>query len=88
MRKKTTAGTDTPAKHEKAPEVYILRNWKEYAGESLLIIFSVILALVLTEVINNLHEKNETHDLVENIRNELIANKQLETEQLVYNGKY
>ncbi len=49
-------------------EVYVLRDWKEYAGESLLIIFSVLLALVLTEFINNIHDKNETRDLLNNIR--------------------
>jgi hypothetical protein len=65
-------------------EVYVLRDWKEYAGESLLIIFSVLLALVLTEFINNIHDKNETKDLLNNIRNELIANKKAETEQYAY----
>jgi len=66
------------------PQVYILRNWKEYAGESLLIIFSVLLALILTEFINNLHEKKETKDLLNNIRNELTINKQYEEEQYAY----
>ncbi len=65
-------------------EVYVLRDWKEYAGESVLIIFSVLLALVLTELINNIHDKNETKDLLNNIRNELIANKKAETEQYAY----
>ncbi len=65
-------------------EVYVLRDWKEYAGESLLIIFSVLLALVLTEFINNIHDKNETRDLLNNIRNELIANKRAEAEQYAY----
>jgi hypothetical protein len=69
------------------PQVYILRDWKEYAGESFLIIFSVLLALVLTEFINSLHEKNETKDLLNNIRNELIANKKAETEQYAYHQK-
>ncbi len=72
-----------PDKKEK-PSVYVLRDWKEYAGESLLIIFSVLLALVLTEFINSLHEKKETSELVENIRQELITNKQHETEQYAY----
>ena len=68
-------------------EVYVLRDWKEYAGESLLIIFSVLLALVLTEFINNIHDKNETRDLLNNIRNELIANKKAETEQYAYHQR-
>jgi hypothetical protein len=42
------------------PHVYVLRDWKEYLGESALIIFSVLLALVLTEYFNNLHDKKET----------------------------
>ncbi len=65
-------------------EVYVLRDWKEYAGESLLIIFSVLLALVLTEFINKIHDKNETRDLLINIRNELISNKKAEAEQYAY----
>jgi len=66
------------------PQVYVLRDWKEYAGESLLIIFSVLLALVLTEFINKLHDKNETRELLNNVRAELIANKQAEREQYAY----
>jgi len=72
---------------EKKPHVYILRDWKEYAGESLLIVFSVLLALVLTEYFNNLHERKETKDLLNNIRAELLANKQAETEQYAYHVK-
>jgi hypothetical protein len=87
MSKKITAGnikTDTRQNHDQKPEVYVLRNWREYAGESFLIIFSVLLALILTEFINGLHEKNETKDLLNNIRTELTANKQAETEQYAY----
>lgn len=72
-----------PAKQH-IPEVYILRDWKEYAGESLLIIFSVLLALILTEFINNLHEKSETRNLLENVRTELSINRKLEAEQYAY----
>ena len=74
--------TATASKHK--PEVYIIRDWKEYVGESLLIIFSVLLALGLTEYINNLHEKGETKDLINNIRTELITNKQREADQYAY----
>jgi hypothetical protein len=69
------------------PEVYILRDWKEYAGESLLIIFSVLLALVLTEYFNNLHEKSETREILQNIRAELVHNKKNEIEQYAYQLK-
>jgi hypothetical protein len=66
------------------PEVYILRSWKEYAGESLLIVFSVLLAIILTEYINNQHEKSDTKDLLNNIRTELKTNQQKEKEQYAY----
>jgi len=66
------------------PEVYILRDWKEYLGESFLIMFSVLLALVLTEYFNNLHEKKDTKELLENIKTELVHNKQAEQEQYGY----
>lgn len=78
-----------PANHhtEQITKVYTMRDWKEYAGESLLIVFSVLLALILTEYISNLHQKSETKELLENIKQELITNKQVETEQLAYNLK-
>lgn len=72
------------AAHKPKPEVYILRDWKEYLGESFLIIFSVLLALVLTEYFNNLHEKRDTRELLNNIRTELVSNKKAEQEQYVY----
>jgi len=72
------------AAHKPKPEVYILRDWKEYIGESGLIVFSVLLALVLTEYFNNLHEKRDTRELLNNIRTELVRNKQAEQEQYVY----
>ncbi|MBV8391440.1 MAG: hypothetical protein JO080_16660 [Mucilaginibacter sp.] len=78
---------DVPKKkphHKGTPEVYILRDWKEYLGESFLIIFSVLLALVLTEYFNNLHEKKDTKELLDNIKTELIHDKQFEQEQYTY----
>lgn len=68
-------------------EIYTVRDWKEYIGESLLIVFSVFLALFFTEVINSFHEKNETKELVHNIRAELIRNKQYTAEQYAYDQK-
>src|ERR1700759_3372942 len=73
-----------PERHKEKPEVYILRDWKEYLGESFLIIFSVLLALVLTEYINNQREKKETRELLNNIKEELIKNKQAELDQYNY----
>lgn len=72
------------AAHKGKPEVYMLRDWKEYLGESFLIIFSVLLALILTEYINARHEKSETRDLLNNIKEELIKNKQAEQDQYNY----
>jgi len=86
MDEKQPAFPKKPQHTAKKPkqEVYILRDMREYLGESLLIIFSVFLALVVTEYINTLHEKSQTRELMENIKNELVKNKQLETAQYAY----
>jgi hypothetical protein len=86
---KPDEGNSAPVKHdtEQIVKVYTLRDWKEYVGESFLIIFSVLLALILTEFISSLHEKSETRELLENVKKELITNKQFETEQLAYHLK-
>ena len=70
--------------HKTKPEVYVLRDWKEYLGESALIIFSVLLALFLTEYITTIHDKNETREILKNIKEELISNKKAEEEQFAY----
>ncbi|MDO3625029.1 hypothetical protein [Mucilaginibacter sp. BT774] len=87
MQEEQQPAPETPHKkshHKDTPEVYILRDWKEYLGESFLIIFSVLLALILTEYFSSLHEKKETKELLDNIRTELIHNKQKEQEQYTY----
>ncbi|MBS1519393.1 MAG: hypothetical protein JST50_00235 [Bacteroidetes bacterium] len=87
MQEEAQPVPETPHKkshHKDTPEVYILRDWKEYLGESFLIIFSVILALVLTEYFSNLHEKRDTKELLDNIKTELIHNKKAEQEQYTY----
>ena len=66
------------------PEVIAIRTWKEYFGESLLIIFSVVLAIILTEVINKIHENNQTHEIIRELRDELITNKKAEEIQYQY----
>ena len=66
-------------------EVYTVRDFKEYLGESLLIIFSVILALILTEFFNNLHEKNNTREILRSIVAELKLNKAAIIEMKKYN---
>jgi hypothetical protein len=73
-----------PRAKKEIPEVLTVRNAKEYIGESLLIIFSVLLALLLTEFITDQHEKSDAKELVHNIRQELINNKTKEQAQFDY----
>jgi hypothetical protein len=65
--------------------VYPVRDWKEYLGESLLIVFSVLLALSLTEYISKLHEKNNTKNILKSISTELNHNKNAIREMQDYN---
>lgn len=69
---------------EKHPIVVVERDWKEYVGECLLIVFSVILALVVTEFINNLNDKRKTNEILHELKEELIDNKKNEEEQYAY----
>src|ERR1700712_1144236 len=69
---------------EHHPVVVVERDWKEYLGECLLIVFSVILALILTELINNLNEKKKTSEILHQLKEELINNKKFEEEQYQY----
>jgi len=73
-----------PRKKHTHPQVVVVREWKEYMGESALIIFSVLLALILTEWINKKHEENQTREIVNDIRSELIENKTAAEEQYQY----
>lgn len=61
------------------------KNWKEYLMESVLIVFSVLLALFLTESINNRHDKRNTEVLLRNIVSELKTNKRDILEMQDYN---
>jgi hypothetical protein len=65
--------------------VYPVREWKDYLGESLLIIFSVLLALIGTEYIDQLHEHKRTRILLRDISAELKHNKQAIQEMNTYN---
>ena len=73
----------TPLKHDKT-FVYTIRDWKEYLGESFLIIFSVLLALIFTEYFNKLHEKENTKELLKSISAELNHNQKAIQEVQVY----
>jgi hypothetical protein len=65
--------------------VYPIRDWKEYLGESLLIIFSVLLALIGTEYIGKLHERENTKLLLKDVSTELQHNRKAIQEMQAYN---
>jgi hypothetical protein len=71
-------------KKDALPEVITIRNAKEYLGESLLIIFSVVLALLLTELFNKIHENNRAAEILQQLRQELGDNKKSEEIQYAY----
>ena len=71
-------------KKDDRPEVIIVRNWKEYLGESLLIVFSVALAIILTEVFTKIHENQQTREVLHQLRQELINNNESEEIQYKY----
>jgi hypothetical protein len=71
-------------KKEPPQEVITVRNAKEYLGESLLIVFSVILALLLTELFNKLHESSREKEIIRQLREELVTNKTAEELQYKY----
>jgi hypothetical protein len=74
----------TNKKKDDRPEVIIVRNWKEYLGESLLIVFSVALAIILTEVFTKIHENQQTREVLHQLKQELINNKESEEIQYQY----
>ena len=74
----------TNKKKDDRPEVIIVRNWKEYLGESLLIVFSVALAIILTEVFTKIHENQQTHEVLHQLKLELINNNEAEKVQYQY----
>ncbi len=69
---------------EKHPTVTVERGWKDYMGECLLIVFSVLLALGLTEYFNGLHEKKQAYEILHQLKEELIANKKNAAVQYAY----
>lgn len=74
-----------PKKHKKK-YVYPIRDWKEYLGESFLIVFSVLLALFLTEHINKLHDEENTKILLRGVSAELKHNKKAILEMQAYDS--
>ncbi len=73
-----------PPKKEELREVIARRNWKEYLGESILIIFSVSLAIFVTEIFSQIHENRQTRDVLHQLRLELISNYDAEQSQYQY----
>jgi hypothetical protein len=65
-------------------EVITVRTFKEYVEESLLIVFSVVLALFLTMLFQKLHEDSQMREVIHELREELISNKKAEEVQLRY----
>jgi hypothetical protein len=80
----TQTPTPPPPKAKHLPEVAMVRTMKEYIGESILIVFSVVLALLLTELLNSMHEKSRAAEILKQLREELIANKAVEEKQYAY----
>jgi hypothetical protein len=71
--------------HKKKKYVYPIRDWKEYLGESFLIVFSVLLAIGLTEYISKIHERETTKSILREIVIELKNNKKSLIELQEYN---
>lgn len=69
---------------EKHQVVIVERGWKDYLGECLLIVFSVALAIGVTEYFNNLHDKNKDHEILQQLKDELTSNKNDAQDQYTY----
>lgn len=72
---------------KKKKYVYPIRDWKEYLGESFMIIFSVLLALALTEYLGKIHERENTKNMLKSVVAELNHNKKFLQELQEYNLK-
>lgn len=79
-----TDASATKKDRKQHPVVVVERGWKEYAGECLLIVFSVILALGLTEYFTKLHEESHAKEIIHQLRQELISNKKDAEDQYRY----
>src|SRR5580704_16211769 len=60
------------------------KNLERVPEESVLIVFSVVLALLLTTLFQKLHENKQTREVLHELREELITNKKSEEIQLTY----
>jgi hypothetical protein len=91
MKKESTVKKKHARRKSDRPEirtyVYPLRDWKEYLGESFLIVFSVLLALGVSEYIGKIHEKQNTKTILRSVADELRNNKKALEEMQGYNLK-
>src|SRR5260370_42346012 len=69
---------------KQAQEAITVPTFKDYVEEFLLIVFSVVLALLLTTLFQKLHENKQTREVLHELREELITNKKSEEIQLTY----
>jgi hypothetical protein len=76
------------AENAKKDTIYVSSTlgWREYFGESALIVFSVLLALFLTEALNKAHDKRNTKEELKNIAIELKRNENSLLELQKYNS--
>ena len=74
----------TMKKKKHHPVVIVERDWKEYLGECLLIVFSVALAIGITEYLTSLHEEKQASEILYQLKEELINNKKNAKEQYDY----
>jgi hypothetical protein len=84
QEQKEVSVTDTKSKKDRT-YVYLVKDWKDYLSESSMIIFSVLLALITTEYINKLHERENTKNMLKSIVAELNHNKKDIQEMQDYN---
>jgi hypothetical protein len=85
MPAEETRAIDPPAPPPHPIHVFTERNWKEYLGESLLIVFSVLLALFVTEYVNKQREHETTRRILESVAGELKHNRAAIVEMQNYN---
>jgi hypothetical protein len=48
--------------------VSVVHRWKDYLAQSMLIVFSVLLALGLSELMTSIRESRQTQELIANVR--------------------
>ena len=80
----SSVNSNKPPEKTSLQEVIVRRGLKDYVGESLLIIFSVLLALFLTELFNTMHDRQHTREIVAGLKEEIGENYRMEKEQYAY----